>query len=168
MLVAKGQAMLPALRNHMERSLNVTWPIQVMRRVVDGDEVVTEILRVLGIEAARLASFKPEKKVHLIRLLSDHQDDRICPAIVPLLQDFDETVRYEAAELLGAKGDASHVDPLIDRLISEDEDSARVRGAILEVLVASGWRVADRKSDLTGHLGEYVVGHAGVLAKKPS
>jgi len=166
-LVAKGEKMLPALREHNDRSVNVTWPIQVLRRVVSPEEVVTEILRVLEAERARLASFRPEKKVHLIRLLNDQSDDRICPAVAPLLDDFDETVRYEAAELLGGKGDASFATALIDRLISDEEDSARVKGAILGVLVDNGWRVADRKADLSGHLGDYVIGHGGALQKKP-
>lgn len=167
-LVAKGERMLPALRKHNDRSLNVTWPIQVMRRVSTAEEVTTEILRVLEAERARLASFKPEKKVHLVRLLSDQTDDRICPAVQPLLDDFDETVRYEAVELLGSKGTAEHAAPLIDRLVHEDEDSERVRGAIRDVLAKNGWRVADRKADLSGHLGDYVIGHGGALQKKPS
>lgn len=166
-LVAKGEAMLPMLRKHNDRSLNVTWPIQVMRQVADEYDVVTEILRVLATESARLASFKPEKKVHLIRLLRDHTDERSCEAVAPLLNDFDETVRYEAVGLIGAKGDASLVATLIARLVSEDEDSARIRGAIIEVLVSNGWRVSDHKEALAGHLGDYVIGHAGALQKKP-
>ena len=193
-LVAKGESMLPMLRKHNDRSLNVTWPIQVMRQVSDEYDVVTEILRVLAAESARLASFKPEKKVHLIRALRDQTDDRICPAVVPLLNDIDETVRYEAAGLIGSsykgveitylgkdlicgtlklhndKNEASgtFVAPLVERLSSEDEDSARVRGAILEVLVEAGWRVSDHKDKLAGHLGDYIIGHAGALQKKPS
>ncbi len=166
-LEAKGERMLPMLRKHLDRSLNVTLPLQVMRRVCDEYEVVTEILRVLATESARLASFKPEKKVHLIRALRDQDDERSCDAVVPMLCDFDETVRYEAAGLIGAKGDASYVGPLVDRLVSEEEDSARVRAAILDVLVANGWRVSDHKDRLTGHLGDYVIGHAGALQKKP-
>jgi HEAT repeat protein len=166
-LVAKGERMLPMLRKHLDRSLNVTWPLQVMRQVSDEYDVVTEILRVLAAESARLASFKPEKKVHLIRALWDQNDERTGLAVVPLLDDFDETVRYEAAGLIGRKGDASFVEPLVNRIAHEDEDSARVRGAILEVLVEAGWRVSDHKDKLAGHLGDYIIGHAGALQKKP-
>ncbi|MCO4771870.1 MAG: hypothetical protein KDA24_17695 [Deltaproteobacteria bacterium] len=154
LLVAKGGKILPALRAHNDRSVNVTLPIQVMRQVASPEEVVTEILRVLAKEGARLASFRPEKKVTLLRLLTDQTDGRIRDAATPFLNDFDESVRYETAELLSLKGDDSSRDVLVARLDHDDEDSARVRGAILGALSRANWDVSGHRKALKPHLGD--------------
>jgi HEAT repeat protein len=151
-LVSKGVKMLPALRAHNGRSVNVTWPVQVMRQVCSEEEVVTEILRVLAAEGAQLATFRPEKKVTLLRLLQDQDDPRIPEAVAPFLDDFDESVRSEAALLLSYKGDEGSRDALLARLGNEEEDSARVKGAILGALAAKGWDLSEHRPALTPHL----------------
>lgn len=153
-LVGKGAAMLPFMQQHNDRSLNITWPIRVLKRVVGPEGVVDELMRVLRTEQARLASFKPEKKLRLLELLADYIDDeRVAAGILPSLDDFDADVRYEVARLLGQIGDAAARDPLIDRLADPEEDSLRVREAVLDALREGGWKVVDRKDEL-GELGE--------------
>ena len=49
-LVQKGDSMLPSLREHNDRSVNITWPIQVLRRIATDEEVVDELVRVLDAE----------------------------------------------------------------------------------------------------------------------
>lgn len=164
-LVAKGPAMFEALRAHNDRSPNVTWPIEVLRRVTTEEEVVTEIIRVLEHERGKLASFKPEKKVTLLRLLQDQDDARITDAAVPFLKDFDESVRYEAAELLGIKGTEDALAPLVDRLSHPDEDSARVRGGILGALARQGWALGDRAATVSKHLAPGFAVQDGVVVE---
>ena len=151
-LVEKGPRMLEALRGHNERSVNVTWPIRVLRRVVGETEVVDELLRVLALEGGRLASFKPSKKVHLLRLLADHRDPRIPAAVTPFLGDFDEGVRHDAAELLGRHGDVETDAALVARLLHPEEDSARVQGAIVVALALRGWTADDRREAVAARL----------------
>ena len=151
-LVEKGPKMLDALRRHNERSVNVTWPIQVLRRVASEQQVVDELLRVLALEGGRLASFKPEKKVHLLRLLKDHQDPRVPGAVSPFLGDFDEGVRHDAAELLGRQGDEASDEALAQRLLHPEEDSARVIGAIVAALAARAWSVGARREAVQARL----------------
>ena len=165
LLIAKGPKMLEQLRAHNDRSVNVTRPIQVLREVASEDEVVGEILRVLENEGKRLASFRPEKKVTLLRLLHDHNDARIPQAAIPFLDDFDESVRYETAELLGRKGGDASRDALLARLSHEDEDSARVRGAVLGALAVGGWNVSSHAKAIKPHLGEqFALGSNGKVS----
>ncbi len=154
LLVAKGEGMLEQLRAHNDRSVNVTWPIQVLKDVVDEEAVVSEILRVLEAEGKRLASFRPEKKVTLLRLLQNHDDPRIPAAAVPFLDDFDESVRYEAAELLSVRSDEGSPAALVARLDHDDEDSARVRGAILGALAALDPDLSSHRKTIEKHMVE--------------
>ena len=166
-LVSKGPRMLEALRAHNDRSLNVTLPVQVLRQVQEPEDVTSEILRVLENEGKRLASFKPEKKVTLLRLLQDQDDVRIADAAEPFLDDFDASVRCEAAQLLGCKGTDASRNALVMRLNHEDEDSARVKGAIFGAFAAMGWDMKSAKKEILPHLGDdWVLGGDGKVTAK--
>lgn len=165
-LVEKGTAILPFLREHNDRSTNVTWPIQAMRRIVDTNAVIEELLRVLKTEQERLAAFKPEKKTRLLQLLSDYNDPRVTEAAITSLDDFNETVRWEAAQVLSKCGDERARDALLDRLVHADEDSIRVRAALVGALHDGKWSVLDRKEDMAPHLGtDYRIGPRGSLIR---
>lgn len=153
-LADKGPRVLPFVREHHDRSTNITWSVQVMRRVSDDATVADELVRILKVELARVASFKPEKKVRAIQLLADYQHPEMAELMVRALNDFDANVRFEALQILARVGGDASRDALIDRLNHADEDSGRIREGILDALVEQGWRVTDRKDDLSSHLGE--------------
>lgn len=164
-LVQKGRGVLEFVREHNDRSVNITWPIQVMRRVVADEEVVEELLRALAHENNRAASFRPEKKLRLIQLLADYPDDpRLTEGVLPCVSDFDADVRYEAAQLLGSAGGEEARDALLNQLCSAGEESARVRQAILQALHARGHSVVERKEELAPLLGDFWrIGPKGAL-----
>ena len=164
-LTEKGAVILPQVQEHNDRSVNVTRPIQVLQRVVGPEEVVTELLRVLKKENDRLANFRPEKKLRLIQLLSDYVDDpRLTAGVMPCVSDFDADVRFEAAVLLGKAGTEPCRAPLLDRLCSPDEESERVRQAILNALADRGFEVLSAKEQITPVLGDqWRIGPRGTL-----
>ena len=164
-LVDMGERMLSALREHNDRSINITWPIQVLRRVAGGEQVVDELLRVLAKENDRPASFRPEKKLRVIQLLADYPDDpRITEAVLPCLSDFDADVRFEAVHLVGLNGSVAAGQPLLDQLLNADEDSERVRKALLQALFDRGFSVLERKDEISGLLGsDWRIGPKGSL-----
>ena len=154
-LVQKGDSMLASLREHNDRSVNITWPIQVLRRIATDEEVVDELVRVLDAETSRPASFRPEKKLRLIQLLADYPEDpRLAEAVAPCLTDFDSDVRFEAAQVLGQCGGEAAREPLLNQLVSESEDSERVRRALLKALFDGGCSVVERKDEIAPFLGE--------------
>jgi len=165
-LVSKGEPILEQIKIHNDRSANVTWPLEVLKRISGGPAVVDEILRVLGNEQRRLASFRPEKKVRLLQLLTDYQDERIESVAMLSLSDFDETVRWEAAQQLGRVAGEVGCSALIDRLNHSDEDSIRVRRGILDALFVRQWKLLSRRDEVTDHLGDsYRIGPKGTLIK---
>ncbi|GEM_PF-1663669 len=143
-LTSKGSRVLPFISAHLDRSLNVTWPLQVMRRVAESEAVVTEILRVLEKEGAGV-SFHPLKKVHLLQLLEEFDDARITDAGIPFLDDDDETVRFAAANTLGVRGDDRSGSAVLLRLVGEE--SNRVKSALLGALADRGWATSGQPID---------------------
>ena len=165
-LGSKGEGIIVHIKAHNDRSANVTWPLQVLRSVAGGDAVLDEILRVLEAEQRRLASFKPEKKIRLLQLLSDFDGPRVEAAAVTSLSDFDETVRWEATQQLGRLADDLGCSALIDRLGHDDEDSLRVRRGIVTALFARQYKVLDRRDEVTPYLGDaYRIGPKGALIR---
>ena len=164
-LAAKGSALLPFLQEHNDHSINITWPIQVLRRVVDAEAVVAELVRVLNAETSRAASFRPEKKLRVIELLADFPTDaRVTPAVLPCLSDFDADVRFEAAHLLGRVGTEEARAGLVGQVCSAEEDSGRVRKALLQAIYDRGFEVVDRKDEIAPHLGDdWRIGPKGTL-----
>jgi hypothetical protein len=165
-LSAKGEGVVQHLKSHNDRSANVTWPLQVLRRISGDGAVVDEILRVLAAEQQRVASFKPEKKIRLLQLLADFEDSRIEAVAIVSLSDFDETVRWEAAQQLGRVGEDLACTALIDRLGHEEEDSLRVRRGIVTALFDRQFKVLDRRDELGPHLGDdFRIGPKGTLIR---
>ncbi len=145
-LAEKGSRVLPFISEHLDRSANVTWPLQVMRRVAETETVVGEIIRVLHKEGAGV-SFHSVKKVHLLQLIAEFDDDRITDAVIPFLDDYDESVRFAAANTLGAKGDDRSGPALLARLVLPEEESNRVKSALLGSLADRSWSVAGQPID---------------------
>jgi HEAT repeat protein len=165
-LVSKGKKIVPHIERHNDRSPNVTWPLQVLSRVSGEEAVLEEILRVLGNEQRRLASFKPEKKVRLLQLLSDYDGEGVEAAAIVSLGDFDETVRWEATQQLGRVAGEVGCAALVDRLGHDDEDSIRVRRGIVDALFARQWKVLERRDEVTPHLSDdFRIGPKGTLIR---
>ena len=96
--------------------------------------------------------FKPEKKRQILLRLADFNDPRARDALVRELQDFDEGIRYAAAEALIGIDDPSVREPLAQALAKNNEESNRLRVRIAEAFHQRSWP-----------LGE----HAAPVAQRP-
>jgi HEAT repeat protein len=139
-LVDKGSRSIPPILKFIKSSDNVTWPIQALRSLTTEEKVVEALVEVLTVENTK-DSFKPDKKVQLLQLLSDHVDTRVPPVVAVALKDFDETVRYGAVEALFIQDDETAREPLLEALTDPDEESQRIRKRILKGFVDTGWTV---------------------------
>lgn len=164
LLAAKGISILEHIQHHNDRSPNITLPIGVLQRVAGDADVVTELIRILEKEQARLASFKPEKKLRVLELLADYpNDERLTAALLPGVEDFDADVRFETVRMLGKHGNDDAREPLLNRLCNPEEDSRRVIDAIVHALHSRGWKVTDRKEDLPDVGGDWRIGPKGTF-----
>ena len=103
----------------------------------------------LGVE---VDPFKPEKKRQILIRLADYKDERIITRVAPSLEDFDEGIRYAAAEVLLAQDTDSVRMDLAAALANRQEESNRLRVRIAEAFRGRSWR-----------LGE----HAEAVAERP-
>lgn len=147
LLVAKGHRVLSPVKRFLRDSENLAWPERILVSVLkDETQVVGVLLEVL--EAERGGSdMRGPKRASLLGLLKHYKDPRIAEAVLPFLDDFDETVRLTAVEVLDVEGDNKVIVPLVTLLASQEEESFRVKRRVVDTFVKQGWIVPAQQRD---------------------
>ena len=148
LLAGKGDSAIEATRAWLKTCKQVALPLRLYEELAGREKAVELAMELLEAERKR-DDFKPDKKKRLLVWLSDQRHPGACAAAAPFLADFDEGVRYAAAEVLAAQDDSAAQEPLLQALIRPDEESNRVRVRIADVFANRRWqvdpaRVADR------------------------
>lgn len=152
LVLGLGEKAVVPLQAWIKQCKSVTFPLDLLVRLRGSAEGVQACLGVLAHERERGNDFKPEKKKAALIWLTDHPSPAAVDAIAAFLDDFDEGVRYAAAEALAASGAADARAPLLAALANPGEESNRFKGRICDVFVERVWSVADAPSDLGGRL----------------
>jgi len=141
-LCAMGHKILPELRSYMRESETLAWPLKILEHVAKGDSF-HETLRLLCEWNDNSYVRDPSKKIQLVHFMGEHRDPVIAALIVPYLEDVDEGVRFNAVEAIFYQGyrDVA-LAPLIKALSNPQEESRRIKVAILEGLAAAGWPIS--------------------------
>ncbi len=124
-------------------------PLSLVHELEGKEAAVDLLLDMLGRE---VDPFKTEKKRQILIKLSDYVDARISERVAPCLEDFDEGIRYAAAEALITQDVAAVRGDLARALARRDEESNRLRVRIAEAFHKRSWS-----------LGE----HAPAVAERP-
>ena len=135
-----GERVLAPTTEWLRRNSNIAQPLRLIEEF-GGEEGVVGVL--LDLLARENDPFKTEKKRQLLIKLAEYQDARIAPAVMPVLNDFDEGVRYGAVEVLAAQDDPAVPAALAKRLADPEEDSNRLRGRVAEILHQRRWSLGE-------------------------
>lgn len=111
-------------------------PLSLVHDLEGPEAAVDLLLDMLGRE---VDPFKTEKKRQILIKLSDYVDPRISERVPACLEDFDEGVRYAAAEALISQDDPQVRVELAKALGRRDEESNRLRVRIAEAFHKRGW-----------------------------
>lgn len=140
-LCKMGPRILPQLQEHMRNVESIAWALRILSAVAD-KEAQWPILADLCERNDNTYVRDPSKKIQLLNYLGEHDDRRAAQALVPYLEDIDETVRFTAVEGLLHQKDADTArEPLLKLLTNEKEESRRIKSRILQGLADLGWDV---------------------------
>jgi hypothetical protein len=142
LLQKAGDATIRPLERHLERCRQVAIPLRLHVELKGEQAAVTKVLSILELERAK-DDFKPQKKVDLLVWLVDRRHPHAIEAVTPLLEDFDENVRYAAMEVIAAQQDDAGRFPLETVLRNQAEESNRLRIRVAELFVQRRWPIAD-------------------------
>lgn len=135
-----GEPVLRPLERHLVKCRNTSAPIRLHAELTDLETTRGKVFEVLEVERQK-DDFRPEKKQDLLTWLADHKDDRAIDAVGPLLQDFDENVRYAAAEVVLAQDDERGQAILEPALANPQEESNRLRVRLAEAFSKRRWKL---------------------------
>jgi len=139
-IVMAGKDALPAIREFCVRAESLTWPLRMMRELLDDEEYVAEIIKMLekwDTEYDR----NPDPKIQLISALEGVKDPRARGAVERFLEDVHEPTRFHAVTTLLAQDDPEVAGPLARALVREE--AVRTQNRIAEGLAMRSWPIPE-------------------------
>lgn len=151
-----GKKAIEPLAAYLRRARQFARPLALYEQLAGRDAAVLLALELLEVES-RVSELKPEKKRELLVKLAEYRDARVVEPVLPMLDAFDEGVRYAAVEVLLAQDETPVIrDALLDRLASPEEESGRLRGRIAQVAASRRWPLGERSGAVAARLPQGV------------
>jgi hypothetical protein len=138
-----GEKVLPAAKRFcLETDANVAWALRIIEDVAD-EKQEWEILDALLEKHPPGYERDPSKKQQVLTHVADIDDPRVAEILGKYLDDHDEGIRFFCVEQLVDIADERSREPLLRRLINEEEDSLRIRTRILDGIADLGWELGE-------------------------
>ena len=168
-LVEKGAMSLAPLVRYMKTAEQLSFPLRVLERIADHDKIIKVVDEILASEPPGYVRM-PERRIDLLRWFSEWKpatDDEVVSRVTPYVTDFDENVRFAAIDGMATRDPAKIAPPLIAALVRPEEESGRIKRAIVEVLEKCKAPLGDQAAAvgavLTGPLGDGFKVDGGVI-----
>ncbi len=171
-LVAMGPRALAPVVRYMKNAEQLAFPLRVLERIASREKVIEVADQLFASETPGYVRM-PERRIDLLRWFAEWKpatDDELVSRFTPYVTDFDENVRFAAIDGMANRDPQKIAPPLIAALIRAEEESGRIKRAIVEVLEKTkaplGAQAAAVGVALTGPLGDDFKVDGGVLKKR--
>lgn len=131
---------------YCEKAEQLTWPLKVLRELLDDEEYGAELVELLARHDTEYAR-NVEPKVQLIKALESIVSPEAREQAERFLDDVNETVRFHAVETTFAQNDPASVPALVKLL--EAEESVRVKNKVADGLLQRGMVIPAELRDAT-------------------
>lgn len=132
----RREKVVEATRAYCAKAEQLTWPIKVLRALLDDDDYRDELLGLLSSYDTEY-SRNVEPKIQLLVAIEEVPGEHSREAVEGFLEDVNETVRFHAAETTFAHASETSIPALCKMLIAEE--SVRVKNKVAEGFVRRGW-----------------------------
>ncbi|MGB8330027.1 MAG: HEAT repeat domain-containing protein [Polyangiales bacterium] len=164
-IVQHGEAALEPVKDFLESSESLAWPLKILTELQSEEEVVTTLLALLAKMDTEYER-DPQKKIDVLAGFEERKDPRIVEAVSRFLQDMNETVRFYTVGAILAQEDAESALGALTRAFLTEE-SVRVRMRILDGYIERGWMLGDVKDEASKRLPPgYALGKKGEVRKR--
>jgi hypothetical protein len=171
-LVSHGAAALPALKRHLKGADHLSFPLRVLEKIADHDQILAIADELFASEPPGYVRM-PERRIDLIHWFREWKggtDEEIVSRLAAYVTDFDENSRFAAIEGLGGRDPEKIAGPLIEALLRPEEESGRIKRAVVEVLAKAKAPLGDKAQAVAGALqgslaSEFKV-DGGILKKR--
>ncbi|MEM6960524.1 MAG: HEAT repeat domain-containing protein [Myxococcota bacterium] len=140
-IVAAGEDAVPSVVHALRRGPSIAWPLKCLEQLVSEEELVGTLLGLLS-DMSTEYERDPDRKIQVLGILEEHSDPRIASAVLPFLEDVNETARFHAVGTLLAQPNAETASKELFARLGQD-DSLRLRVKLLDGFIDSNWAVPD-------------------------
>lgn len=164
-VLAAGREAIEPIRAFSEKAESLSWPMRILKELVDEDEYVEELLTWLDRWDTEYSKFI-DPKLQLLVALEESKHAKIREAVEPFLEDVNETARFHAACAIFNQEDGESSAAAILRILP-DEESFRVKNKVADMFAQKGWVVpADQREATAKALPQnYSIDSAGKIRK---
>ncbi len=134
------EAVIEVTRTHCQRAENYTWPLKVMRALLDDGRYEQELLALLG-DFDTEYTRNVEPKVNLLAAMEDLHSDAVRSAAEEFLDDVNDTVRFHAVETTFKQDSPTSLPPLVGMM--KNEEAVRIKNKVAEGLMRLDWTVPE-------------------------
>ena len=164
-VVQHGEAALEPVREFLESSETLAWPLKILKEIQSEEDVSTTLLELLSKMDTEYER-DPQKKIDLIASFEERKDPRIVEEVMRFLEDMNETARFHAAGAILAQDEADAAQEALTKAFLVDE-SVRVRMRILDGFIERGWKLDAVKDEANKKLPTgYTLGKKGEIRKR--
>lgn len=137
-VVKAGKEAVPHVLAFCEKAEVLTWPIRILRDLLDDAEFKAELLKLAeGFDTEYARNVEP--KLQVIGALEQVKGDDVREAVERFLDDSNETVRFHAVQTTFAQESDACLPALVKLL--EAEESIRIKNKVCEGLIGKGWKI---------------------------
>jgi HEAT repeat protein len=151
-LIAFGDEAVEPLQRYIQSYDKVTWAIDALKQLLPRERLIPFLFDVLS--EGDPVRIRGEKAHQILKAFEDLDDPEVVPGVAPCLTSSDDIVRIAAIECLEVYADERSREPLLDTLVSPDEDSMRVKMKIGEALEKLQWDVKGYRKRVESALPE--------------
>ena len=151
-LVAFGDKAIEPVKKYIKSNDKVTWAIDALKELQPNKELVPFLFEVLA--EGDPVRIRGEKAHQILKALETLREPDGVEGVIPCLSSPDDTVRIAAVECLEVYADERAREPLLETLVSPEEDSMRVKTKIGEALEKMNWDVKGYRKKVESALPE--------------
>ncbi|WNG36321.1 HEAT repeat domain-containing protein [Archangium minus] len=161
-----GKDAVPPVTEFLRKNEQATsWALRILEALLPESEVIDIVVGALNTLSAQYMR-DPEKKVVLLHYVTDKQDPRIAPAVLPHLDDMADEVKIAALKALGPQKHEPAREPIL-RLLTTADTARRVQVAALSALQESGFGVQGYREKVEPLLSDpYYLDGNGVVQRR--
>ena len=136
---------LPIVKKHLKRTAHIAWPVKILLRLTDEQEVVVALYDCLDFSDVDFDRDKIDKNYDLLTHLHDFDVSTLSKNILHFLDDKDERVRFATAGIL-IKQNADYVAEALEKFLADDSaENTRIRQIVLDAFVNMKWSIKNKR-----------------------
>lgn len=141
-----GGDAVPALLKFIRREDAILYALRALSEIEPVDAVVEHLATILG-EIGPDYVKNPERKLHIVQHLDELDHPRVVEILTPFVDDHDETIRFTVIGTLGARGGRAGYEPIVGRLLGDEDESIRVKERCCELLSEAQYGVGEARRE---------------------